>query len=117
MTMMALSTRPFWLSGAGVSRKPRVTLEMLVLAWGLLSVTPVLALPTAQEYIDHGYELLAQARRTLAEDQREPVLSAAITSFSKAYQYIDQRSKVHALIGAAQGYLLMHKAPAVFPFL
>lgn len=117
MNMMDHSTRPPRLSGAVIPRNPWAGLGTLVLAWILLTVTPAVALSTAQEYIDHGYDLLAQARRTLSEDQHEHLLSAAITSFSKAYQYIGQRSKVHALIGAAQGYLLMRKTPAVFPFL
>jgi hypothetical protein len=80
-------------------------------------VTGALALQTTQEYLDHGYDLLAQARHTPAEAQREQLLATATDAFSKAYQQAGQDGKVHALIGAAQAYLLMRNAPAVFPFL
>jgi hypothetical protein len=89
----------------------------LVLAWALLTVSGALALQTTQEHLDHGYDLLAQARHTPAEAQREQLLTTATDAFSKAYQQAGQGGKVHALIGAAQAYLLMRKAPAVFPFL
>lgn len=92
-------------------------LVILILLCPLLAVPQASALPTAQEDIDRGYDFLAQAHRTAQAEQREQLVSAAIKAFSKAYQHIGQSSKVQALLGAAQGYLLMRKAPVVFPFL
>lgn len=109
------SMRHHLLSGAGAF--PHRYTYGLILAWTLLTVTGALALQTAQEHLDHGYDLLAQARHTAAAAQREQLLATATDAFSKAYQQAGQDGKVHALIGAAQAYLLMHKAPAVFPFL
>jgi hypothetical protein len=88
-----------------------------ILVWTLLTVTEAVALQTTQEHIDHGYDLLAQARHTPAEAQREQLLATATDAFSHAYQQAGQGGKAQALIGAAQAYLRMHKAPAVFPFL
>jgi hypothetical protein len=76
-----------------------------------------MALQTTQAHLDRGYTLLAQARHTQSEGQHGQRLSAAVEAFSHAYQQASPDDKVHALVGAAQAYLRMRKAPAVFPFL
>jgi hypothetical protein len=63
--------------------------------------------PAALEQIDHGYALLLQARRPAWQTRRMPLLSEAVDVFKSAYQTFGQTTKVQALIGAAQCYLLM----------
>lgn len=63
--------------------------------------------PVASTRIDQGYALLLQARQTGRESQRAPLLDEAVEVFKSAYQTFGQTTKVQALIGAAQGYLLM----------
>ena len=73
----------------------------------------------AQQHVEHGYALLTQAHLEAESASRERLLSAAITAFKAAYQSepIDPPVQVHALIGAAQAYLLVQSPRRVFPFL
>src|SRR5262249_25486759 len=67
----------------------------------------------------HGYALVAQARLEIESAPREHLLSGAIAAFKGAYQSepTDPPSQVHALLGAAQAYLLVQSPRRVFPFL
>jgi hypothetical protein len=71
----------------------------------------------ADVHLEHGYTLLLQAQRDDDVRQRELHLIKAIAAFKKAYQAFGRMSKVQALIGAAQAYLLLPKSKPVFPFL
>lgn len=110
------SMTPHHMPTTGVA-DPRRWPYCFILVCALFIVPQALALQTTQEHLDRGYALLVQARHTQVESQHEQRLSAAVDAFSQAYQQAGQGDKVHALVGAAQAYLLMRKAPAVFPFL
>jgi len=92
----------------------------LVLAclWLYAAATgPALAMETARELVTRGDTLLLQAHAEPDGKRREQRLSEVVDTFSKAYSMGLRRDKIHALIGAAQGYLLMREAPLRFPFL
>jgi hypothetical protein len=74
---------------------------------------------SAPEHVEHGYALVAQARLEIESAPREHLLSGAIAAFKEAYQSepTDPPSQVHALLGAAQAYLLVQSPRRVFPFL
>jgi hypothetical protein len=65
----------------------------------------------------HGYTLLLQARHTEDGQRRERLLAKAVEAFKDAYQLTGPTVQVQALIGAAQGYLLMQSPRPRFPFL
>lgn len=85
----------------------------------LVRVTFTLAVVSGppQEHIEHGYAQLTQARLETASAARERLLSAAVTAFKEAYQLAGPTTQAHALLGAAQAYLLMQAPRRVFPFL
>lgn len=87
-------------------------LTAVALAWA-----PAFAIDTARDLVRRGDNLLHQARAEPEDERREQRLSAAVDTFSKAYGLARRQAKIHALIGAAQGYLLMRQAPSRFPFL
>jgi hypothetical protein len=91
---------------------------VLVCLWLYAAATgPALAMETARELVTRGDTLLLQARAKPDGKRREQRLSEVVDTFSKAYSIGLRRDKIHALIGAAQGYLLMREAPSRFPFL
>ncbi len=92
-------------------------LAILGWLWMLLAAVPSGALETASEHIERGHAVLHQARHEYPGDRREQRLATAVKAFTKAYEIGGRQTKVRALIGAAQGYLSMQKAPAQFPFL
>ena len=89
----------------------------LVCLWLLAAPAVGAALETARELVIRGDRLLHQARAEPDEKMREAHASKAVNIFSKAYGLGRRKVKIHALIGAAQGYLLMRRAPSQFPFL
>ncbi|ETX08768.1 MAG: hypothetical protein ETSY2_03455 [Candidatus Entotheonella gemina] len=91
----------------------------VVLACVWLYVVPgqAWALETARELVMRGDQLLHQARAEPEGKPREQRLSQAVDAFSKAYGLGRRQAKMHALVGVAQGYLLMRQAPSHFPFL
>ena len=93
----------------------------LAVSLGVLQVQLALAVVSgpAHEHVERGYALLAQARLEAESVTRERLLTAAIAAFKAAYQGepTDPTSQVHALIGAAQAYLLVQYPRRVFPFL
>jgi hypothetical protein len=64
-----------------------------------------------------GYALLLQARHTGDGQRREPLIAEAVAAFKDTYQLAGPTVQVQALIGAAQGYLLMQSPRRRFPFL
>ncbi len=90
---------------------------MLACLWLCMSMGQAWAIETARELVMRGDRLLHQARAEPEGASRERRVSQAVDAFSKAYGLGRRQAKMHALIGAAQGYLLMRKAPSQFPFL
>src|SRR5215510_1639987 len=93
----------------------------LAVSLGVLQVQLALAVVSrpAQEHVEHGYTLLAQARLEAESTTRERLLTAAIAAFKGAYQSepTEPTIQVHALLGAAQAELLVQHPRRVFPFL
>jgi hypothetical protein len=83
----------------------------------LYSSRTLAALETAEHNIEHGYALLLQAQSVASGTQRENLLQEAIDAFKQGYQHVGQTTQVQALLGAAQGYLLMQIPRRRFPFL
>lgn len=85
----------------------------------LIRVSLALAIVSAppQEHLEHGYALLTQARLATAGVARERLLNEALAAFKEAYQNAGPSTQVHALVGAAQAYLLVQSPRRVFPFL
>jgi hypothetical protein len=99
----------------------RVWIIGLVVSLGVVHGHLALAVvsESAPEHVERGYALLAQARLEVENAPREHLLSEAIAAFKEAYQSepTDPPSQVHALLGAAQAYLLVQSPRRVFPFL
>jgi len=93
----------------------------LAVSLGVLQVHLAFAVVSepAQEYVERGYALLAQARLEAESATREPLLTAAIAAFKAAYQSEPTGPiiQVHALVGAAQAELRVQPPRRVFPFL
>jgi hypothetical protein len=93
----------------------------LAMSIGVVQVHLALAVVSgaAPEYVERGYALVAQARMEGEGATRERLLTAAIAAFKEAYQAepSEPPSQVHALLGAAQAYLLVQSPRRVFPFL
>ncbi len=75
------------------------------------------ALQSVTHHIDRSYALLVEAQQEHTDTRREQLLHTASKAFAQAYQLAGPRSKVEALLGASQTYLLMRHPPKVFPFL
>src|SRR5215510_3358620 len=93
----------------------------LAVSLGVLQVQLTLAVVSrpAQEHVERGYTLLAQARLEAESTTHERLLTAAIAAFKAAYQSepTEPPIQVHALLGAAQAELLVQHPRRVFPFL
>ena len=93
----------------------------LAVSLGILQVQLAFAVVSrpAQEHVERGYMLLAQARLEAESTTRERLLTAAIAAFKAAYQSepTEPTIQVHALLGAAQAELLVQHQRRVFPFL
>jgi hypothetical protein len=99
----------------------RAWIIALAVSLGLLQVQFALAVVSgpAQEHVERGYALLAQARLKAESATREPLLTTAIAAFKEGYQNepTDPATQVHALVGAAQAEILVQHPRRVFPFL
>jgi len=99
----------------------RVWIIGLAVSIGVVYVHLALAVVSgaAHEYVERGYTHLAQARVEAESAARERFLTVAIAAFKEAYQAEppDPPVQVHALLGAAQAYLLVQFPRRVFPFL
>ena len=73
--------------------------------------------PKAAREIARGHALLAAARLEPAGEEREDLLSQAVEAFKSGYRWFGRNTQVRALLGAAQGYLMMQTPRRVFPFL
>ena len=73
--------------------------------------------PAAARDIARGHDLLAAARLEPAGEERETLLSEAVEAFKSSYRWFGRDTQVRALLGAAQGYLMMQTPRRVFPFL
>lgn len=73
--------------------------------------------PAAARDIARGHALLAAARLEAAGEERETLLSEAVEAFKSGYRWFGRDTQVRALLGAAQGYLMMQTPHRVFPFL
>jgi hypothetical protein len=99
-----------------VRRLGRVVLVALALTTNGSLAWP-LGLQSAGVYMARGSALLLQARHTEDGQQRERLLAEAVAAFKAAYQLAGPTAQVQALVGAAQGYLLMQSPRWRFPFL
>ena len=93
----------------------------LAMSLGVIHVHLALAVvaDAASEYVERGYAHIAQARVEAESATRERLLTMAIAAFKEAYQTEPPEPpiQVHALLGAAQAYLLVQSPRRVFPFL
>lgn len=64
-----------------------------------------------------GYTQILEARHTGLPEQRDALLGKALDTFKEVYQVTDPRTKIQALLGAAQCYLALQTLPRRFPFL
>ncbi len=83
----------------------------------MLAASQALAIETASELLMRGEAILLRAQSETGDQTRDQHLSDAVDILSQAYGLGRRQVKIRALIGAAQGYLAMRKAPARFPFL
>ena len=73
--------------------------------------------PTATREIARGHARLAAARLEPPGEKREDLLAEAVEAFKSGYRWLGRHTRVRALLGAAQGYLMMQTRRRVFPFL
>ena len=97
-------------------RVTRVIVAAL-LVFGYAAVAAADGSPTAAREIARGHALLAAARLAPAEEEKEDLLSEAVEAFKSGYRWFGRDTQVRALLGAAQGYLMMQTPRRVFPFL
>jgi hypothetical protein len=99
-----------------VRRLGKIVLLALALAISG-SLACALGLQSAEVYMAHGSTLLLQARHTGDGQGRERLIAEAVAAFKAAYQLAGHVVQGQALVGAAQGYLLMQSPRPHFPFL
>ena len=85
--------------------------------FGYAAVAAADGSPAAAREIARGHALLAAARLAPAGEAREDLLSEAVEAFKSGYRWFGRATQVRALLGAAQGYLMMETPRRVFPFL
>ena len=88
-----------------------------LLVFGYAAVAAADGSPTAAREIARGHALLAAARLQPAGEEKEDLLSEAVEAFKSGYRWFGRDTQVRALLGAAQGYLMMQTPRRVFPFL
>ena len=88
-----------------------------LLVFGYAAVAAADGSPTAAREIARGQALLAAARLQPAGEEKEHLLSEAVEAFKSGYRWFGRDTQVRALLGAAQGYLMMQTPRRVFPFL
>ena len=99
-----------------VERMTRVIVTALFV-FGYAAVAAADGSPAAVREIARGHALLAAARLAPAGEAREDLLSEAVEAFKSGYRWFGRATQVRALLGAAQGYLMMETPRRVFPFL
>ena len=99
-----------------VERITRLIVAVLLVC-GYTAVAAADGSPTAALEIARGHALLAAARLESAGEEREDLLSEAVETFKSGYRWFGRHTQVSALLGAAQGYLMMQTPRRVFPFL
>ena len=97
-------------------RVTRVIVTALLI-FGYMAVAAADENPAAARDIARGHALLAAARLEPAGEEREGLLSEAVEAFKSAYRWFGRDTQMRALLGAAQGYLMMQTPRRVFPFL
>ena len=97
-------------------RLTRVIVTALLIC-GHMAVAAAAESPAAVQEIARGHALLAAARLEPAGEAREHLLSEAVEAFKSGYRWFGRDTQVRALLGAAQGYLMMQTPRRVFPFL
>ena len=97
-------------------RMTRIIITAL-LVFGYTAVVAADGSPTAVREIARGHALLAAARLAPAGEEKEDLLSEAVEAFKSGYRWFGRDTQVRALLGAAQGYLMMQTPRRVFPFL
>ena len=88
-----------------------------LLVFGYAAVAAADGSPMAAREIARGHALLAAARLAPAGEEKEDLLSEAVEAFKSGYRWFGRDTQVRALLGAAQGYLMMQTPRRVFPFL
>ena len=99
-----------------VERMTRVIVTALFVV-GYTAVAAADGSPAAVREIMRGHDLLAAARLAPAGEGREDLLAEAVEAFKSGYRWFGRATQVRALLGAAQGYLMMETPRRVFPFL
>lgn len=97
-------------------RVTRVIVTALLI-FGHMAASAAAENPAAARDIARGHDLLAAARLEPAGEERETLLSEAVEAFKSSYRWFGRDTQVRALLGAAQGYLMMQTPRRVFPFL
>ena len=97
-------------------RMTRIIITAL-LVFGYTAVVAADGSPTAAREIARGHALLAAARLAPAGEEKEDLLSEAVEAFKSGYRWFGRDTQVRALLGAAQGYLMVQTPRRVFPFL
>ena len=88
-----------------------------LLVFGYMAASAAAENPAAARDIARGHALLAAARVESVGEERETLLSEAVEAFKSSYRWFGRDTQVRALLGAAQGYLMMQTPRRVFPFL
>lgn len=101
----------------GMAERMTRMIVTALLVFGYTAAAAAPGSPTATREIARGHALLAAARLAPAGEAREDLLSEAVEAFKSAYRWFGHHTQVRALLGAAQGYLVMQTPRRVFPFL
>ncbi len=88
-----------------------------LLVFGYTAVVAADGSPAAVREIARGHALLSAARLGPTGKEREALLSEAVEAFKSGYRWFGRHTQMRALLGAAQGYLMMQTPRRVFPFL
>ena len=102
---------------SGMAERMTRIIVTALLVFGYTAVVAADGSPTAAREIARGHALLAAARLAPAGEEKEDLLSEAVEAFKSGYRWFGRDTQVRALLGAAQGYLMMQTPRRVFPFL
>ena len=102
---------------SGMAERMTWIIVTALLVFGYTAVVAADGSPTAAREIARGHALLAVARLAPAGEEKEDLLSEAVEAFKSGYRWFGRDTQVRALLGAAQGYLMMQTPRRVFPFL
>ena len=102
---------------SGMAERMTWIIVTALLVFGYTAVVAADGSPKAAREIARGHALLAAARLAPAGEGKEDLLSEAVEAFKSGYRWFGRDTQVRALLGAAQGYLMMQTPRRVFPFL